>query len=158
MNIKTTISFVSSVFILLSVVGSSFAQENDIKNRLRVRFPRMQVGEIRQSGIDGLYEVEAGPNILYYYPKSELVVFGEIWNSAGKSLTAERRSEIFSRKVRDIPLDKAGLKIGNGKNVVIEFTNPDCNYCRKGYEYMKSRDDVTEYIFFLPFNKTSESR
>jgi thiol:disulfide interchange protein DsbC len=42
------------------------------------------------------------------------------------------------------------LKIGTGKTMVIEFTDPDCPYCRKGAAFFLGRTDVTRYIFFNP--------
>ena len=33
---------------------------------------------------------------------------------------------------------------------MIEFTDPDCPYCRKAAEYFTKRTDVTQYIFFAP--------
>ncbi len=48
-------------------------------------------------------------------------------------------------------LDKA-LKIGSGKTTIIEFTDPDCPYCRKAYQYFLTRPDVTLYIYFNPLS------
>lgn len=48
-----------------------------------------------------------------------------------------------------LDLDKA-VKIGSGKTMVIEFTDPDCPFCRKGSEFFRTRRDVTRYIFFNP--------
>jgi thiol:disulfide interchange protein DsbC len=48
-----------------------------------------------------------------------------------------------------IDLGKA-LKIGTGTTMVIEFTDPDCPYCRRGAAFFKERTDVTRYIFFNP--------
>jgi thiol:disulfide interchange protein DsbC len=42
------------------------------------------------------------------------------------------------------------MKIGSGKTMVIEFTDPDCPFCRKGAEIFHGRMDVTRYIFFNP--------
>jgi len=42
------------------------------------------------------------------------------------------------------------LKIGTGKTMVIEFTDPDCPFCRRGAAFFKGRTDVTRYIFFNP--------
>jgi len=42
------------------------------------------------------------------------------------------------------------LKIGNGPNTVIEFTDPDCTYCRRVDKYLNSRSDVTRYVFLFP--------
>lgn len=52
----------------------------------------------------------------------------------------------------DLDLDKA-VKVGTGKTMVIEFTDPDCPFCRKAEEYFQKRNDVTRYIFFKPLAK-----
>lgn len=46
-------------------------------------------------------------------------------------------------------LDKA-IKIGSGPTMVVEYTDPDCPYCRKGSEFFRTRRDVTRYVFFNP--------
>jgi len=54
-------------------------------------------------------------------------------------------------------LDKA-LKIGAGKTTIIEFTDPDCPYCRKAYQYFLTRPDVTLYIYFTPLSSHQNAR
>jgi thiol:disulfide interchange protein DsbC len=56
-----------------------------------------------------------------------------------------------------LPLD-LGLKIGNGPHQVIEVTDPDCPYCRKGSHFFNSRNDVTRYVFFMPLNIHPKAR
>lgn len=56
-----------------------------------------------------------------------------------------------------IDLDKA-VKIGNGKTTVIEFTDPDCPFCRKAEAYFMKRADVTRYVFFIPLKTHPMSR
>ena len=51
--------------------------------------------------------------------------------------------------IENLPLDKA-VKIGNGKHKVIEITDPDCPFCRKGSKFFANRSDVTRYVFFFP--------
>jgi thiol:disulfide interchange protein DsbC len=97
--------------------------------------------------IPGLYEVVSGQNIFYYYPEKDLILTGEIIGKDLKSRTAERRGALAAQLVKTLPLDKA-VKIGDGKKVVIEFTDPDCPYCRKAFEYFAKRSDVTQYVFF----------
>lgn len=48
-----------------------------------------------------------------------------------------------------LDLEKA-VKIGDGKIRVIEFTDPDCSFCRKAEAYFQKRSDVTRYVFFKP--------
>ena len=51
--------------------------------------------------------------------------------------------------VDTVDLDKA-LKVGSGSITVIEFTDPDCPYCRRAEEFFGKRTDVTRYIFLVP--------
>jgi thiol:disulfide interchange protein DsbC len=56
-----------------------------------------------------------------------------------------------------LDLNKA-VKIGSGKTMVIEYTDPDCPYCRKGSEFFRNRGDVTRYIFFSPLPMHPEAK
>lgn len=56
-----------------------------------------------------------------------------------------------------LDLDKA-VKIGNGKTMVIEFTDPDCPFCRKAEAYLQKRSDLTRYIFFIPLKSHPASK
>ena len=49
----------------------------------------------------------------------------------------------------DLDLDKA-VKVGSGKITVIEFTDPDCPFCRRAEEFFGKRTDVTRYVFLVP--------
>jgi thiol:disulfide interchange protein DsbC len=116
---------------------------------LRKSFPNMPLKSIGETDIKGLYEVVSGTNIFYYYPENGYLFFGDIFTTAGKNLTAEKKGELAAALVDNLPLDKA-VKTGNGKTVVIEFTDPDCPFCKKAYDFFKVRTDVTIYTFFSP--------
>ncbi len=156
---KILASFVVSA-IMAAVASSCLAAQSEtrVRQALAKTFPGMKVGEIRGSDIPGLYEVEAGSNVIYFYPEKGLLVFGEIWTKDGRDVTSEKRAKLAAARLKDVPLDKA-VKIGNGRNKVIEFTDPDCPYCRKAAAFFKGRDDVTLYVFFfpLPIHKDAET-
>ena len=57
----------------------------------------------------------------------------------------------------DIDLSKA-LVIGSGPKKVIEFTDPDCPFCRKASVYFHNRNDVTRYVFFTPLARHPHAR
>ncbi|GFO70225.1 protein disulfide-isomerase [Geomonas limicola] len=116
---------------------------------LRAAFPQVPFDSVTPSEIPGLYEVVSGQSIFYFYPDKELIVTGEIIGKDLKSRTAERRGALAAKVVATLPLEKA-VKIGDGKISVIEFTDPDCPYCRKAFEYFSKRSDVTQYVFFAP--------
>jgi thiol:disulfide interchange protein DsbC len=46
-------------------------------------------------------------------------------------------------------LEKA-IRIGMGRTMVVEFTDPDCPFCRKAATHFRERRDVTLYIFLNP--------
>lgn len=116
---------------------------------LRKAFPGLPFDSVGQTDITGLYEVISGQNIYYYYPEKDYLFVGEIYAPPGRSITAEKKGELAAKMMKDLPLDKA-VKIGSGKTTVVEFTDPDCPYCRKAYEFFKSRTDITRYTFFTP--------
>lgn len=143
-------TFVSAAALLV-LAGVSSASPEAVKPEaaLRAAFPEIKIDSISPSEIPGLYEVVTGQNILYYYPPKDLIVVGDIYGKDRKSHTAERKGALSAKVVKDLPLNKA-VKIGQGKHVVVEFTDPDCPYCRKASEYFTKRIDVTRYVFFTP--------
>jgi len=49
----------------------------------------------------------------------------------------------------DLDVSKS-ITIGSGPKTVIEFTDPDCPFCRKASKYFDSRPDITRHVFFYP--------
>lgn len=119
-------------------------------------FPQLKLDSITASEISGLYEVVSGQNIFFFYPEKELLLVGDIYTKAGQNLTGEKKRALKANmqekaleKLKDLPLDKA-VKVGNGPKKVIEFTDPDCPYCRRASEALKGRTDITRYVFLTP--------
>ena len=141
--------------ILVVIITAGFAAaKDDFKtetDNLKKNFPNLRVDSVKESPVKGLYEIVAGDQVFYFSPDGYLV-FGEMWSKDGKNLTAERRDKVLAEKVKSIPLDTA-LKIGAGPHQVIEFTDPDCPYCRKVDEFLSKRADVTRYVFFFPLRQ-----
>lgn len=50
------------------------------------------------------------------------------------------------------------ITIGNGPKKVIEFTDPDCPFCRKASKYFESRSDLTRHIFFYPLPRHTRAK
>ncbi|MDI1472931.1 DsbC family protein [Thermodesulfovibrio sp. 1176] len=150
--------YLFSVLFVLIFVSSVFAQPTEeVEKQIKTLFPNFSISTVTESPVPGLYEVVSKDgNIVYWSPKGYMI-FGEIWTSTGKSITAERRQEIVAEKFKNLDLSDA-VKIGNGKNKVITFTDPDCPFCRKSYEFLSKRNDITEYLFLLPFHGDSSKK
>jgi len=152
---KTVIALVA----LLTVTASQlFAAPLATKPEaaLKKAFPQLKIDSITASDIKGLYEVVAGQDIFYFYPEKDLLLVGEIRTLTGQNLTGDKKRELKAKlqakaleKLKDLPLDKA-VKVGSGPKKVIEFTDPDCPYCRRASEALKGRTDITRYVFLTP--------
>src|SRR6185369_11679103 len=57
----------------------------------------------------------------------------------------------------EIDFNKA-LVIGSGPKKVVEFTDPDCPFCRNASRYFAGRKDVTRYVFFNPLPRHPNAR
>ena len=141
--------------MLLPVLAVSETMEENFKKL----FPNIPVESIMPTEIKGVYEVVSQNQIGYFAPEPGYLILGEIIDRNGTNITVKRRNENIASKSKDLPLDKA-LKIGNGKNIILEFTDPDCPYCRKASSFLSQKTDVTRYVFFLPLpmHKDAENK
>ena len=57
----------------------------------------------------------------------------------------------------EIDFSKA-ITIGSGPKTVVEFTDPDCPFCRKASKYFEGRPDVTRHVFFYPLARHPKAR
>ena len=141
--------------LLVACVGIQPALAKDAAGnpaeQLSQLLPNTTIDGFGPTPIPGLFEVTAGDQIFYFSPTGHLV-FGEIWSKDGRSLTAERREQVIGEKLKRLPLQKS-LTIGHGPHQVIEFTDPDCPFCRKIDAFFAGRSDVTRHIFFYPIER-----
>jgi thiol:disulfide interchange protein DsbC len=140
---------------LLPVLAVSETMEENFKKL----FPNIPVESITPTEIKGVYEIVSQNQIGYFAPEPGYLILGEIIDRNGTNITVKRRNENIASKSKDLPLDKA-LKIGDGKNTILEFTDPDCPYCRKASSFLSQKTDVTRYVFFLPLpmHKDAENK
>jgi thiol:disulfide interchange protein DsbC len=145
----------------LALVGGGSAAQGDpdveaAKASLRKAYPNFVPDEVRKTDLDGVYEVVGDGNVAYFHPKTGTLILGNMVRG-GKSLTQERRNEILSKFLKSLPVEKS-IRVGKGIKEVIEFSDPDCPYCRKAAEYLSKRKDVTRRVFLFPLSIHKEAR
>ena len=145
-----------SLFLSTQVLAA-VADGDKIAAAIRESFPRLAVDEVNSSPVPGIYEIVAGDRVLYYAPATGHLLAGNLISREGENITSRRLQEVMETRIKGIPLDEA-LKIGNGPHQVIEVTDPDCGYCRKGSHFLDGRQDVTRHIFFKPLPMYPQSR
>jgi len=155
-NRMVPLAFLLSFGIFAPLLACRAGGETDpaakVLEAFRKAYHGTWVESMSRTEIPGLFEVVTGGNIIYYAPEGNYLVFGEIFTPQGKSITAKRREDLAAARLKSLPLDLA-VRIGKGRNQVIEFTDPDCPFCRRAEEFFRGRNDVARYVFFAPLTQ-----
>lgn len=98
---------------------------------LHQSFANLQFEDFGPAPIKGpLYQASAGGRILYYAPQSDHLLFATIYDKNGVNLTALAQDASARKKLGMLEPSQALIIGPPGAPTVIEFTDPDCPYCR----------------------------
>ena len=122
-----------------------------------------KLGGAKIEGIDrgplGLWEVRFrdgdGIRILYTDDKASHIIVGKIYETkTDKDLTEARMRKLNAINFGALPLDQAvKVQRGNGKRVLVMFSDPYCPYCRQFENTLQQIDNITVYVFMFPVIK-----
>ncbi len=119
--------------------------------------PQIAVIEARDMG--SLFEVVAQepskPKQIFYITKDGTYLFagGNLINKDKVNLTQVRYDEVTKVDLSKLPLqDALVIKRGTGAKKLITFFDVDCPYCRKAYDWLKTQNDYTLYVFLFPLD------
>lgn len=124
------------------------------QQQLKQTFTNLQFENFGPSPIHGpIYQASAGGRIVYYAPQSEHILFAAAYDRNGVNVTALAQDGTARRKLAGLDMD-AALVIGpKDAPSVVEFTDPDCPYCRALDRYWASKavegKMVRRHIFFV---------
>ena len=182
MKTKIVASVVASILIIsnLNAIEQPVAlipppnqqQINHEYELIKQVIPNTKIRKYKKSIIEGFYNIylENG-EIIYVNPFKNLILFGEIWNPSGNSITATEREqwqkelngggESLTKEDRVISelkkgtaenkawnkeLVKQGIKDGKGGNKkyrVVVIESPTCPHCRELNQYLSTFDNTT---------------
>jgi thiol:disulfide interchange protein DsbC len=157
MDARRLLTAFSSAAILLipTLLYAGSAESPDLaqlQKTLAERLPKSNIVDIRPAPVPGLYEVFTGRSMLYSDATGDYIFSGALIDSrTQKNLTEDRVNERNAIRFDSLPFDKA-IKVvkGNGSRKLAVFTDPDCPYCKRLEEELKSVNDVTMYLFMFP--------
>jgi thiol:disulfide interchange protein DsbC len=128
----------------------------DIATRIRAtlheRIPELQVKGLHQSPIPGLFELDAGGELLYINDTGSLIFAGRIVDTKTREdLSAARWNEINAIDFNALPFDLAIKTVrGDGSRKLAVFADPLCPYCRQLEQEMQGVTNITIYTFLFP--------
>jgi thiol:disulfide interchange protein DsbC len=148
--------------------GLSFADDTsscksleEIKQIVRQKFLNTEFA-VEKSPMTCIYELWTNNGQVLYTDGNYLFI-GHMVDFSGKDLTQAKIDDRISKELlaKVDKLDKSKLfKIGSGPVEIIEFTDPECPYCRRAEAMLESvKDKITRYIVFmpLPFHQNARS-
>ncbi|RKP45774.1 DsbC family protein [Pararobbsia silviterrae] len=112
----------------------------------------IQVRDVLKTPMPGIYEVDTDQQIVYSDANGDYVLTGDLMDVKNHvDLTDARASELNKIDFSKLPLnDAVKLVKGTGERKIAVFSDPNCPYCHKLEEELKSVDNVTVYTFLFP--------
>lgn len=126
----------------------------EAETQLQQTFTNLKFEDFGPSPIKGpIYQASAGGRIIYYAPDSEHLLFAAIYDRNGVNLTAMAQEASARRKLGAIDPAKALVLGPATAPTVIEFTDPDCPYCRALERFWAAKEaegkPVRRLVFFV---------
>jgi thiol:disulfide interchange protein DsbC len=155
-----------TLLLLLLTVSVAHAETDktadSIKATLQKNYEQLigPVDQVNKSPISGLYEVVTGDHIFYTDKNAQYLIDGQMFDLKGrKNITEARARKLFAVDFASLPLDLAVKKVkGDGSRTMAYFTDPNCGYCKKLEQELKSVDNVTLYLFLYPIFEGSAEK
>ncbi len=119
---------------LLLAGTASFAQEAAaIRAALAKVLPDHKVTSVRPTPIDGLYQVDVGPQVMFVTGDGRYLIDGAVIDlETRENLSAKAEADARRRVIAGVSEDDMIVFAqGSPKHQVTVFTDIDCGYCRK---------------------------
>ncbi|GER94873.1 thiol:disulfide interchange protein [hot springs metagenome] len=93
-------------------------------------------------------------NVLYLTKDKKYIIGGALFDSNLRNITKERLDELNKVDFSNLPLDNAiVVKRGNGTKKLVMVTDVDCPFCKKAWEWLKTQNNYTLYVFLSPIEQ-----
>lgn len=141
---------------LLLAAASAFADDAKIRRVVADKLGGVRIEGIEPAAVAGLFEVRFisrdGPQVVYTDANADHIFVGTLYDArSDRNLTEERLRKLQAIDFGTLPLDMAvKVQRGNGRRVLVMFSDPHCPYCRRFEQVLAKIDDITVYYFMYP--------
>jgi len=143
------------------VVGAAaFADSDDVpadiaaklRATLKERIPELRIEGIHKGPMPGLYELNAGNELLYVNESGSLIFEGRMIDTKSRQdMTADRWNVLNAVDFNSLPFNLAIKTVrGDGSRKLAIFADPLCPYCQVLEQQMQGISNVTIYTFLYP--------
>lgn len=129
------------------------ADETTVAQKLRAKFPAMQVESVTKAPFAGLYEVVLDGEIVYTDDKVEYFFGGNIYDIRTlppRNLTQDSASRVAVQTLQGATGSAIKRVKGSGARIIYTFEDPNCGYCKQLHKELAKVNDVTHYVFLIP--------
>ena len=144
----------SLLLLFLLFANSTYANIEEIINKLQPYFPNINAEQINVSQIDGFYEViitEPWLEVMYISSDARYVLQGNVTDLVTMSNLSAIRINTTRKKILD-NIDESSkivFEATNEQHIVHVFTDVDCPYCAKLHANMAEMNSLGITIKYL---------
>lgn len=132
------------------------AVEKNILSAMEEIFPDLEVSRIRQSKMDGVYEVMLGADVVYMSGDGRYFLQGNLYDlKHRRNLSEEQRSIARVDILKKVPKSEyIEFAPEEAKHTVYVFTDVDCGYCRRLHREIAEINNLGIAVRYLAFPRS----
>lgn len=142
----------NAIFAHAAEPTNNWTKADEVQANLLKRYPSTKISDIKETPIEGVFQVTMGKNIAYVDKSGRYFMFGRLFDMQNQlDLSESEQKTIQKMNFDSLPLkDAIKIKKGNAKRVFAVFTDPDCPYCKQLESTVSRMDNYTMYVFLFP--------
>jgi thiol:disulfide interchange protein DsbC len=162
--VQTNLKLAALVAVPLGCAVAGASAQTLTKEELAGRLNGVEVEDISESPVPGIYQVAIGANVAYVTSDGRYIIRGDIFDAATSTNVTEETREQARVTMLDGVDEKSMIVFkpadGNVKHTIHIFTDIDCGYCR---QFHREIDKVTalgievRYLFYPRTGPNTES-
>ncbi|MBN1239332.1 MAG: DsbC family protein [Gammaproteobacteria bacterium] len=143
-------------FFLATAVADESAPLS--KEELAEKLNGVEVSDITESPLDGVYQVAVGSNVAYVTADGRYLIQGELYDlSTSENLTEVSRSKARVDMLGSVERDEMIVfspPDGEVKHTITIFTDIDCGYCRQFHREIEQVNALGIEVHYLFYPRT----